>query len=405
MGTKIYTKREREQKERESHANARHALVKATPPGQLLPVEQARALLAQSKNVDEVKDVADKAKAVALYLRMKDASIDSQNDAAEIRLRAERRLGELMKEMPKAKAGRPSEIGPKDGPISYADQGIDKRDAAKWQALASIPEKKFEQFVDDARKKGERITSNALTQAAKVTKQAAKRTEKEKAAKSAPERAQVTYGDAREFLSSLDDESVDLLLTDPPYSTDVDDFETFASWIRLALSKVKKTGRAYVCVGAYSRELLTYLEILRESAWIDRSQVLVWTYRNTLGPSPSHDYKLNWQAILYLRGIDAPALDCPELVEQFSVQDINAPDGRLGDRYHAWQKPDALGERLVRHSTRAGDLVVDPFACTGTFLLAAARLGRKAIGCDISAANLAIAEQRGCLVTMNQEAA
>lgn len=53
--------------------------------------------------------------------------------------------------------------------------------------------------------------------------------------------------------------------------------------------------------------------------------------------------------------VDAPALDCRVMTEQFSVQDINAPDGRLGDRYHAWQKPDDLRSVLfVTARSRAG---------------------------------------------------
>jgi hypothetical protein len=126
--------------------------------------------------------------------------------------------------------------------------------------------------------------------------------------------------------------------------------------------------------------------------------VLVWTYRNTLGPSPSLGYKLNWQAILYFCGTDAPPLDCPLMTEQFSVQDLNAPDGRVGNRYHAWQKPDELAERLIRHSTKPGEAVMDCFAGTGTFLLAAHRLGRRALGCEYSEAMLALAEKRGCAI-------
>jgi hypothetical protein len=187
-------------------------------------------------------------------------------------------------------------------------------------------------------------------------------------------------------------EPADLLLTDPPYSTDIEDIDSFAkSWLPLALSKLKPTGRAYVCVGAYPKELAAYMA----AAMPD--QILVWTYRNTLGPSPTHQYKLNWQAILYYQMPDAPPLDCPIMLEQFSVQEINAPDGRLGDRYHAWQKPMQLGEQLVRHSTRLGEIVLDPFACTGTFLLAAASLGRIAHGCDINAENIEIAIKRGCV--------
>lgn len=188
----------------------------------------------------------------------------------------------------------------------------------------------------------------------------------------------------------------DLLLTDPPYATDVDDIGAFAAhWLPFALGKVKPTGRAYVCVGAYPNELEAYLTIPPPSHMI-LSQVLVWTYRNTLGPTPKHDYKLNWQAILYYRGIDAPPLDSPEMVEQFSVADINAPDGRQGDRWHPWQKPDALAERFVRHSTKPGDLILDPFSGTGTHLLAAARLGRRGHGCDANPETFEIAKKRGC---------
>lgn len=186
----------------------------------------------------------------------------------------------------------------------------------------------------------------------------------------------------------------DLLLTDPPYSTEVADIESFAqAWLPLALSKVRSTGRAYVCIGAYPQELRAYLNV--RACW-EVAQVLVWSYRNTLGPKPAMGYKQNWQAILSFSGPDAPPLDCPLLTEQFSAQEINAPDGRQGERYHAWQKPDALAERLIRHATRPGDVVYDIFSGTGTFLLAAQRLGRVGRGCDRSEAMLAIAERRGC---------
>lgn len=186
----------------------------------------------------------------------------------------------------------------------------------------------------------------------------------------------------------------DLLLTDPPYSTDVEDIATFAGWITPALAKVKPSGRAYVCIGAYPDELKAYLS--QDYAGMELANILVWTYRNTMGPKPINTYKLNWQAILYFTGPDVRPLNCPELNEQFTVVDIAAPDGRQGDRYHGWQKPDELGRMIVRHSTNEGDVVLDPFAGTGTFLLSAAELGRIALGCDISADMIEIATRRGC---------
>jgi len=193
-----------------------------------------------------------------------------------------------------------------------------------------------------------------------------------------------------------DQPDCDLLLTDPPYSTDVEDIETFAqAWLPAALAKVKPTGRAFVCIGAYPRELAAYLAV-PAPAHLQLEQVLVWTYRNTLGPSPAHRFKANWQAILYYVGAAAPPLHALSLVELFSVVDISAPDGRHGNRWHAWQKPDELGERFVRLATEPGGLVLDPFAGTGSFLLAAARLGRLAAGCDNTPAMVLIAQERGC---------
>jgi hypothetical protein len=189
----------------------------------------------------------------------------------------------------------------------------------------------------------------------------------------------------------------DLLLTDPPYATNVDDIDAFAAhWLPFGLGKVKPTGRAYVCIGAYPHELAAYLAV-PPPAHLVLSQVLVWIYRNTLGPTPKYDYKLNWQAILYYRGVDAPPLDSPEMLEQFSVADINAPDGRQGDRWHPWQKPDKLADRYIRHATKPGDVILDPFAGTGTHLLAAARLGRRGYGCDLNPDTVEIARQRGCI--------
>jgi hypothetical protein len=186
-------------------------------------------------------------------------------------------------------------------------------------------------------------------------------------------------------------EQCDLLLTDPPYSTEIENIADFAKeWLPFALGKVKPTGRAFIFIGAYPEELQAYLMASMPN------QILVWTYRNTLGPSPKHDYKLNWQAILYYRMPEAGPLDCPVMLEQFSVQDINAPDGRQYNRDHEWQKPDEIAERFIRHTTKPGDLILDPFCCTGTFPLAASKLGRVGLGCDINPEHLKIAEGRGC---------
>lgn len=202
-----------------------------------------------------------------------------------------------------------------------------------------------------------------------------------------------------DFLHNVDDSSVDILITDPPYSTDVENINDFViDWLPVALRKVKDNGRAYVCIGAYPNEISAYLSVLSMQDRFTVDNPLVWTYRNTLGVTPKYKYNLNYQLILHLYSEQSRPLDTSITNEMFSVHDINAPDGRLGDRFHAWQKPDELSNRLLRHSSQPGDIVIDPFACTGTFLISASRFDCKATGCDISQDNLGIAESRGCNV-------
>lgn len=266
----------------------------------------------------------------------------------------------------------------------------------KKRTIKLTDAKRLSKKTEDIR---ETIVDRIVSGEAKTVKEAELQIIKENIdaqAQAAESKPLVTLAPWEEWLPGQ--EPADLLITDPPYTTDIDDIEAFANaWLPLALTKVKPTGRAYVCIGAYPEELRAYLHV---PGCLPVAQVLVWSYRNTLGPSPKHDYKLNWQAILYFKGPDAEPLnfDIMTMNEQFSSQTINAPDGRQGDRYHAWQKPMELAEQLIRHSTRPGDRVIDCFTGTGTFLLAAHKLGRIASGCEQSPDMAELARTRGCEV-------
>lgn len=358
----------------------------------------ALSLLAEAKTIQETKKVLDVAAAAEVYAKRQKLGQEAEQYAASIKIEALAQLGRMLRETPRA-TGAAGFAGPGSGnavPIenyvssapTLADMGLDKKTSSLAQKIAELPEEEFAEV-----KAGHVAVSKAIKRV-----ELSKRKERiEQGVKDAVQTAPVyTLSPCAEWLEEQPD--ADLLLTDPPYMTDVDDVQQFAdAWLPAALSKVKPTGRAYVFVGAYPEELRAYLNTASRFGWLP-SQVLVWTYRNTLGPSPRTDYKLNWQACLYFCGPDAMDLQCADLVEQFSVQDVNAPDGRRGDRYHAWQKPLELAQRLVRHSTNPGDVVLDPFAGTGTHLLAASTLGRFGLGCDIDPDMADIAEQRGCVV-------
>jgi site-specific DNA-methyltransferase (adenine-specific) len=203
--------------------------------------------------------------------------------------------------------------------------------------------------------------------------------------------------DALSLLATIEDESVDLIITDPPYATDIEDIAAFAkSWVPVAIKKLAKTGRAYICTGAYPAELAAYATELLAIEGLKVGVPLVWTYNNTIGPAPTHDYKTNWQTIWHVYREDAPPINSPILTEKNTVHTISAPDGRHDGRLHAWQKPDELAQMLIRHAlAKPGATVVDPFSGTGTFLVAASKAGHKAIGSEVSEDMIKIQAGRG----------
>lgn len=142
-----------------------------------------------------------------------------------------------------------------------ADIGITKHQSSAWQRLADLPDEEYEAYKSEARTKGKEITEAGAVRIAKHRER--EQVKKEKAVKL----AEVVEQKPKIALASWEDwlptqPSCDLLITDPPYSTDVNDvFEFAASWLPAALDKVKPSGRAYVCIGAYPDELLAYLMV------------------------------------------------------------------------------------------------------------------------------------------------
>lgn len=338
---------------------------------------------------------------VGLAEEVRKQKMAEAQEIAEAVLDAETKLGELMAKVPK-KQGFASAI--RDSGVANAETkteiiekaGFTPKQVQRFETLAKNPDI-VEQAKAEARENDDIVSRSLVLNMVKSKK---KEEQLEQAKQHIMEQNRPTVA-PKIFVTDCTKahlkEKCDLLLTDPPYSTDVTDIEEFVdSWLYRTLEGVKDTGFAYIFIGAYPEEVRTYLNA-KIPDHIRLEQILVWTYKNTLGQNPKDRYKLNYQNCLFYRGINAPMLDCPLTAEQWAVQEINAPDGRQGDRYHAWQKPMEIAERFIRHSTKEGDRVYDPFACTGTFLLAAAKLGRKAYGCEIDESNAKIAVERGCV--------
>lgn len=61
---------------------------------------------------------------------------------------------------------------------------------------------------------------------------------------------------------------------------------------------------------------------------------------------------------------------------------------------HIAEKPILLMDRIIKSVSRLGDIILDPFAGSGTTLVAAKNLGRQFIGFEIEPKYCEIAEQR-----------
>jgi N6-adenosine-specific RNA methylase IME4 len=133
----------------------------------LVRYEAARRALAKAHRVDEVKDIRDRWVAVQAYARQaKDTELIEQ--ATEIKLRAERRAGELLLEIKKNKGAAAG--GEKEGPRGrftlprdetpkLSDLGVTKTQSSRWQKLADLDEPAFEVRVAEMKRRATSLSA------------------------------------------------------------------------------------------------------------------------------------------------------------------------------------------------------------------------------------------------------
>lgn len=140
----------------------------------LVRYEAARSALAAAHRVDEVKDIRDKAEAMAAYARQaKDQELIMW--ATEIKVRAERKAGELLAVMPKSTGARfngRDENGSvrqyhDDSAQTLADVGVTPVQSSRWQSLASMSDEHFETAVATAKDTAGQVTTAFMLREAK----------------------------------------------------------------------------------------------------------------------------------------------------------------------------------------------------------------------------------------------
>lgn len=217
------------------------------------------------------------------------------------------------------------------------------------------------------------------------------------------ESAQLTPGlvqlDAVEWLRSLPKESIDLILTDPPYES-LEKHRAIGTTTRLKHSKASSNDWFAIFENARFPELFRecfrvlrpnrhfYLFCDAETMFVAKPMAeaagfrfwkpLVWDKKRI---GMGYHYRSRYEFILFFEkgkrklndlGI-ADVLEAPRIVNGYPTE-----------------KPTSICEIVIAQSTTPGELVADPFFGSGSTLVAAARLGRRFCGSDTCAEALSV---------------
>lgn len=241
---------------------------------------------------------------------------------------------------------------------------------------------------------------------------------------------QILAGDCKTILEVLPERSVDLIFADPPYNLqlqqelrrpnnsrvdavndDWDQFDSFEaydhftrSWLNACRRVLKDTGTIWVIgtyhniyrIGAIIQDLGFWL--LNDVVWVksnpmpnfrgvrftNAQETLIWAQKERGGR-----YTFNHQVVKALN-------DDLQMRSDWYLPICTGKE-RLktnGKKAHAAQKPEALLYRVISSSSKAGDVVLDPFFGTGTTGVVAQRLHRRWIGIERDDEYIKLARER-----------
>ena len=209
--------------------------------------------------------------------------------------------------------------------------------------------------------------------------------------------------DAVEFLKSLPDSSVDLILIDPPYNLDLDywdSFENYLDWAKLWLDEVYRvlqdSGNCVIFGGFQYQDLkkgdlLEILHYTRHHTPLRFTNLIIWYYKNGMSAhrffanrheeavwlSKTKKYYFDLDSVRVAYDDESKKLALrdkrliPENVEKgknpTNVWEIGRLNGNSTQRVgHPTQKPVDLIRRFVRSLSQEGGIVLDFFAGSGT---------------------------------------
>ena len=211
--------------------------------------------------------------------------------------------------------------------------------------------------------------------------------------------------DCLEGMKEIQDNSVDLILTDCPYKTIAGGSTTlsggifssqeskkgvhfihntieFHEWVYECYRVLKEKTHIYIMVN--DRNLHKLINEC-EKAKFKLVNILVWQKNKC---TPNRYYMKNCEFIVMLRKGEAKTINNPDSRQLIKTNNI------IGNKLHPTQKPVNLFEFLITNSTNEGELVLDMFMGSGTTAVACINTNRKYIGFEINEEYWITASQR-----------
>jgi DNA modification methylase len=217
------------------------------------------------------------------------------------------------------------------------------------------------------------------------------------------------HADWRNIIPKLPDGSVQLIIADPPFvtssgyiskraetnalRTDCDHGTTEDQALgvtlplfELCLAKLSPEGALLLFQGGGKPDRIEVLQKAHECGW-QCLNALTWEKGHLSAGSFQNPYLISTERILiftrtgvipkkYQNGLSNPDVLHFPTETQHATRRMHSGKLEYGN-YHMFQKPPALMEFLIQHHSFPGDLVVEPFGCSGSGVIAASKLNRQ----------------------------
>jgi N6-adenosine-specific RNA methylase IME4 len=136
---------------------------------ELVKLNFARQALMEAKTLDEIRNIRDLARAVKAYTIAKGLGVEMKNEASEIEIRAIREMGKIIQQ--KQEAGEVARQGGDGGKYfnvpdrnieTLNEIGVTRKESSTSKNLASIPDKQFEDLLNDFIEDKKPLTKTAV---------------------------------------------------------------------------------------------------------------------------------------------------------------------------------------------------------------------------------------------------